>query len=140
MPSNAAGCHGRPPVVAYPQLLHRPLPFLPHGEFELFQLDRVCSYLSQFTWLRTVGKTGQIYIGGHHQAYSVGRSHAGKTVFIRFDPLDLHLVFYLDLQLLHEIQRRPLRNLTFSALSGLDSPTTPSFPIQLPLPFPLPGG
>ena len=142
--SRAEGCAGRTPIEAHPELCDPRRPFLPEHELACFDLRRVDVFLSTFTWTRIVGKTGQICLGGHHEYYCVGRAYARQEVLIRFDPTDRHFVFYQstagqgsqDIQEdteLHEIGRRPARNLEIEDLTGL-IPWSPGLvPQQLPL-------
>ena len=140
LPSQAHGCHGLPPIVAHPQLLQQPRPYQPHLEWALFQQQRVALYLAQFSWLRTVGKNGQICIGGHHQYYSVGRTYTGQHVLVTFDPNDRHFVFSLENQPSQEIARRPARNLSTEHIIGFHDSSLSLVPQQLPLPFLLEDG
>ena len=117
LPSRAAGCRGRPPVTAHPELLQPRRPFQPEHELALFDLKRVDAYLAGCTWQRKVGKTGQIEVG--RQRYSVGRAHARRSVLIRFDPADRHFVFYDDDDPEVEIRRRPAKRLDVTDLTGL---------------------
>jgi hypothetical protein len=88
LPSRAAGCHGRPPVQAHPELLQPRRPFQSDHELVTFDLARVDAFLAASTWERQVSTTGQICLGGHHHYYSVGRAFAGQRVRVRFDPAD----------------------------------------------------
>jgi hypothetical protein len=141
LPSRAEGCAGRTPIEAHPELMDPRHPFRAEHELALFDLKRVDAFLSTFTWTRKVGKTGQIYIGGQHQAYSVGRDYARQEVLVRFDPTDRHFVFYLhqsergELEELQEIGRRPARNLEVEDLTGLALWPDGLVPQQLPLPL-----
>ncbi len=117
LPSRAADCRGRPPVVAHPEVLHPRRPFCPEHELALFDLKRVDAYMSTFSWQRKVGKTGQITLGGRHQYYSVGRAYARQQVLVRFDSTDRHFVFYSVGDEM-EIGRRPARNLDVADLTG----------------------
>jgi len=134
LPSRAKGCAGQPPVVAHPDLLQPTgRPYRPEHELALFDLQRVDSYLATLTWQRTVGKNGQVCIGGYHCYYSVGRAYAGGDVLVRFDPTDRHFVFYQPEQPEHEIGRCPARGLDVESLTGL-TPGSPSYvPQQLEL-------
>jgi len=135
LPSRAEGCAGRPPILAHPELLQPRHPFQPEHELALFDLARVDAYLAAFTWERTVGKTGQITLGGQHAYYSVGRPWAGHSVRVRFDPADRHFVFY-DVQAPEqEIGRRPARGLEVTDLTGLEMWPVGLGPQQLPLPL-----
>jgi len=141
LPSRAEECAGRTPLETHPELLEPRRPFRAEHELALFDLKRVDTFLSTFTWTRKVGKTGQICIGGHHQYYSVGRVYAQQEVVVRFDPADRHFVFYLpdseqdDLEELQEIGRRPARNLEVEDLTGLATWPVGLVPQQLPLPL-----
>ena len=48
-----------------------------------FKLDRVIAFLAQGHWVRRVSKTGQFTLYKHR--YSVGRSHAGTSVWVQLD-------------------------------------------------------
>jgi transposase InsO family protein len=141
--SRAEGCAGRTPVQAHPELLTPRHPFRAEHELALFDLQRVDAFLSTFTWTRKVGKTGQIYLGGQHERYSVGRAYARQVVLVRFDPTDRHFVFYLpdseqedlDQETRREIGRRPARNLEVEDLTGLATWPAGLVPQQLPLPL-----
>jgi len=133
LPSRAEGCAGHPPVTSHPELLAGARPFEREHEHARFDLGRVDAYLTQFTWQRKVGKTGQICIGGHHCYYGVGRAYARQYVLIRFDPTDRHYVFHGIKEPEQEIGRRPARGLGVSDLTGL-MPRSPDYiPQQLPL-------
>ena len=141
LPSRAEGCAGRAPLEAHPQLLEPRHPFRAQHELALFDLQRVDTFLSTFTWTRKVGQTGQIGIGGRHTYYSAGRAYAGQEIAVRFDPADRHFVFYipkpekdkLDQEELQEIGRRPARNLEVEDLTGLATWPAGLVPQQLPL-------
>jgi hypothetical protein len=83
-PSRARGCNGQPPLVAHPELLVPRRPYRPEWELDLFDLKRVDTYLATQTWIRKVSPSGQVSLGG--QRYGLGRTWAGQTVSIRFDP------------------------------------------------------
>ena len=129
--SRAAGCCGRPPVVAHPEVLLPRRPFCSEHELALFDLNQVDAHLSTFSWERKVGKTGQITLGGRHQRYSVGRAYARQQVLVRFDPADRHFVFYTVDEV--EIGRRPARNLDLADLTGFAPWPTGLGHQQLPL-------
>ena len=133
--SRAEGCLGQPPILAHPELLQAPRPFQPEHELALFNLQAVDDYLATFTWQRKVGKTGQVTIGGQHRYYSVGRSFARRTVWVRFDPGDRHFVFFDTEELTSEIGRRPARNLDVQDLTGLAGWPLGLGPQQLSLPL-----
>lgn len=133
LPSQAAGCAGRPPVAAHPELLQPQRLFALEQELATFDLKRVDAYLAGCLWQRTVGHTGQICIGGWHQYYSVGRTYAGHQVMVCFDPTDRNFVFFEAQAPYAEIGRPPARNLTTSDLTGLSDPESAIGPQQLAL-------
>lgn len=133
--SRAAGCQGRAPIVAQPELLQPRHPFRPEQELAQFDLQRVDALLAKQQWSRKVGQTGQISIGGQHQYYAVGRAYAHQLVLVRFDPADRHFVFYHPDQPETEIGRQPARNLEVEDLTGLATWPEGLLPQQLPLPF-----
>lgn len=90
-PSRAKGCHGKPPLVAHPELLVPRRPYRPEWELELFDLKRVDDYLAKQTWIRTVSQVGQVSLGSHR--YGLGIAWAGQTVTVHFDPEQRQLVF-----------------------------------------------
>lgn len=143
LPSRAEGCAGRTPIQAHPELRQPECSFRPEHELAVFDLRRVDTFLSTFTWTRKVGKTGQICIGGQHEYYSVGRAYARQEVIVRFDPADRHFVFYpadpeendQGQENLGEISRRPARNLEVEDLTGLATWPDGLVPQQLALPL-----
>jgi transposase InsO family protein len=140
LPSQAAGCQGRPPVVAHPEILQPTRRYQSEHEAAMFDLQRVDQYLATFLWERLVSKSGQITLGGSHQYYTVGRAYARQSVLVRFDPTDRHFVFYHPDTPQTKIRRRPARGLDAATLQG-----TASWPDglgiqQLPLPLLIPEG
>lgn len=132
LPSRAKDCAGRQPIVAYPDLLCSPRPYQLEQEMALFDLERVHNFLASFQWIRKVGQTGQIQIGGRQNRYSVGRRYAQQQVAIRFAPTDRHFVFALVDDPEIEIKRHAY-NVTVEELIGLSDPEVVLVPQQLPL-------
>lgn len=132
--SRAAGCHGRPPVLAHPELLQPRRPY-EGDERRVFDLARVDQYLATLQWKRRVGKTGQVSLGGQHEYYSVGHQYARQEVLVRFDPADRHFVFFASADPTQELGRQPARRLDVEALTGLY--VTCAQPSQLSLPLEL---
>jgi hypothetical protein len=116
LPSRAKHCNGRPPIQAHPALLDPQRPYHSALEDDLFDMARIDTFLAQLTWLRKVGKTGQIYL--HDKAYSIGRKHARQQVQVRFDPTDRHFVISLPDDPDVVIARRPIRGLQRAELIG----------------------
>ena len=75
--------HGQSRLQAYPDLCQNPRPYSRSQEPELWQLERVDTWLSQAVWLRRVDKVGRISF--FSIAYSIGRAYAGHDVLIHFD-------------------------------------------------------
>ncbi len=135
LPSRAAGCAGRPPVVAHPQLLHPRRPFQPEQELALFDLTRVDTYLAALTWRRIVDTNGCVQLGGKHGRYSVGRSYARREIEVRFEPSDRHFVFYEVNASDNAIKHLPAKGLDVGDLTGLAIWPTGLGSQQLPLPL-----
>lgn len=135
LPSRAKECAGRPPIVAYPELLQPRRPFQPEHELAHFDLRRVDAYLAESSWVRKVGKYGQITLGGQRKKYSVGRRYARRHVLVRFDPTDRHFVFYDADDPDAELGRKPAKHLDVSDLTGLATWPEGLGLQQLPLPL-----
>jgi transposase len=74
----------RAPLHAYPQAGHSGRDYHPDQEAEMLDLDRVHAYLAQQRWFRHVSTQGQFSLGA--QRYGLGKTFAGQTVEITFDP------------------------------------------------------
>ena len=136
LPSRAAGCAGKTPIQAHPDLLQPRRAFCAQEELAHFDLQKVDGYLATFTWQRTVSQTGQICIGGSHHYYTVGRTYARSQVLVRFDPTDRHFVFYDPKIPEKSIGRRPTRHLAVTDITGYATFPQGLLPQQLWLPFP----
>lgn len=86
LPSRHPGCERRPPARAFPTLNTPRRPYTPDREADLFDLDRVDAYLSQWEWRRTVDVTGKISLADRNHV--VGKAYHGQMVKVRFDPLE----------------------------------------------------
>jgi len=140
LPSRAEGCHGKPPLVAHPELLQAPRPFRPEHELSLFDLKRVDAYLAAYTWHRKVNPAGQVAIG--KRRYLLGRLYKGRQVDVTFDARDRHFVF-TDPELPEaeqELGRCRARGLETEDLTGLARWPASLGPQQLPLPLPMSEG
>lgn len=135
LPSRAAGCAGKSPMQAHPELLQPRRSFRAQEELACFDIQQVDAYLATFTWRRKVSHTGQICIGGSHPYYTVARAYAYSEVFVRFDPADRHFVFYATHTPEPELGRRPARHLEIEDLTGLITFPQGLLPQQLPLPL-----
>ncbi len=81
-PSQAAHCHGLPPLVVFPTATTTGRPYHPALEWEMFDLKRVDAFLAQFVWTRKVACNGTVHIA--NQRYILGREWKGQFVSIRF--------------------------------------------------------
>jgi hypothetical protein len=134
LPSQAAGCSGKPPVSAHPELLEPPRPYQASLEINQFDLQLMDHYLASFKWVHRVSPYGQVSIGPHRARYTVSRAHAGQEVEVRFDPLDRHLVFSILGQPELVIRRCPAKGLDVPDLTGYDCWPVGPGPQQLLLP------
>jgi hypothetical protein len=129
LPSHAHDCHGLPPLQAHPDLLVPKRLYSPQTELSLCDWEQVKTYLSSRSWKRVVGKSGQVWLGGH--TYSLNRRDAGKIVLIRFDPSSNEMVFCNPKDVESEIRRLPAQGLS---LNEILNPNTLAGTQQLPLP------
>jgi transposase InsO family protein len=81
-PSQAAHCHGFPPLSVFPAARTTGRPYHPDLEWDLFDLHRVDSFLAQFVWTRKVAENGAVYLAGYR--YGLGRAWKGQSVSVRF--------------------------------------------------------
>jgi len=75
---------GQSRAAAYPSLYSNPRGYLEAEELAQWDLRRIQAHLAQGRWARTVSKVGQITL--YNRAYSVGRAHAGRQVWVGYDP------------------------------------------------------
>jgi len=83
-PSQAAHCHGSPPLSVFPTARTTGRPYHPDLEWEMFDLKRVDAFLAQFVWTRKVSKNGVVHITDDY--YILGCAWKGQSVSIRFLP------------------------------------------------------
>jgi transposase InsO family protein len=86
LPSRNPHCQNLPPLVACPGLSVPRRRYTPAIEPDLFDLQRVYHYLSQWDWQRKVDCNGQISLADIN--YFVGRAYSGQVVQVRFDALN----------------------------------------------------
>ena len=78
------GADGKTRIERYPELRSNPRTYRREKEEEIWSLEEVDRRLANWRTLRRwVGKTGQITL--YNRAYSVGREHAGKEVWVKWD-------------------------------------------------------
>ena len=131
-PARAGSCHGEPPLQKHPQAQHSGRPFHPDAEWELFHLERVDAYLAEQTWTRRANENGQVSL--NHVLYYLGKSYAGQTVSIRFNPKNRHFIFSTADG--HFIKEFPAQKLEKMDIIGrMPVSLRPKQQIQLPLPF-----
>lgn len=80
LPSRGGGCHGQPPLTAYPQALQPRRRYSRAQEAELFDMQGVYDYLASQEWWRRVSAGGQVSLGG--KRYQVGMAYAEQEVRI----------------------------------------------------------
>lgn len=139
LPSQAHGCHGRPPLIAHPEALSPPRPYRRDHEVQLFDIRKVDAFLSTLTWQRQVTVNGTVQLGGQANRYSVGRAYAQQTVTVYFDAADRHFSFYNAAEPPTLLRRLPAKHLTAAELTGLTVGCASLGPQQLTLPYILEG-
>lgn len=133
-PSEAAHCHGHPPLSVFPTARSTGKPYHPDLEWDLFDLSRVDAFLAERVWTRKVAKNGTVHLGDHY--YILGANWIAQFVSIRFLPETRSFRFQTKDGLL--ILNLPAQGLEKDHLIG-------SIPANFPLPaglqlfLPLPG-
>ena len=118
---------------AYPQAMHSGRSYRPEWEEELLSLEKVCSYLAQGRWFRSIRSNGFFGLGGYH--YYLGKHFAQRSVAIRFDSEGMALICQPEGS--EETLRLPAQGLTKAELMG-ELAALQALPIyQLALPFSL---
>lgn len=84
LPSRNPKCKNQPPMVALPELKHSTRYFDPQKETQIFDMNKVYQYLSQWTWKRQIDTHGRISLGGNQRAIS--KDHIGQIVKVLFVP------------------------------------------------------
>lgn len=103
-------------LAACPDLAAAARPYDPRDEAARWDLRRVAAHLAEGLWPRRVDKVGRITL--YHRPFSVGRAHAGRTVYVGFDPHDLAWV--VRDQAGAELRRRPADEITPDRIRALD--------------------
>ncbi len=121
------------PLEAYPQAIHSGRSYQPEWEEELLSLEKVCGYLAQEKWFRSIRSNGFFSLGGYQ--YYLGKHFAQRSVAIRFDPESMALVCQPEGS--EETIRLPAQGITKAELMG-ELAALQALPIyQLALPFSL---
>lgn len=76
----------------YPQLLECPRPYQTAQEDQLWSLQRVYHALALGAWPRKVDASGRISL--YNRNYTVSRTYAGQTLWIRFHPTTAEWLCY----------------------------------------------
>jgi hypothetical protein len=83
-PSEAAHCHGLPPLSVFPTAYSTGRPYHPNLEWDMLDLNRVDAFLTERIWTRKVAINGTVHLGDHY--YILGRIWKSQPVSIRFLP------------------------------------------------------
>jgi len=81
---------GKPPLEAYPGAIHSGRSYRPEWEEEVLSLEKVCTYLAQGRWFRSIRSNGFFGFGGYR--YYIGKCFAQSSVAVRFDPDAIALI------------------------------------------------
>jgi len=106
---------GRSRLEVYPQLRHSGRPYTRAWEKQHWNLDRVLAHLTEYVVTRRVDKTGQVSL--YNRNHYVGTLHAGKTVYVLFDPQQHEWIFADEQQ--HELRRKPASYLNRESIIDL---------------------
>jgi transposase InsO family protein len=90
-PSQAGRCHGQPPLTAHPSARLKRRPYQQEQEAQLFSLQRVDQYLTQFRWQRRADQVGKVSLAD--QDYYLGRAQQGRVFDVVFDAAERTFVF-----------------------------------------------
>lgn len=121
------------PLEAYPHAIHSRRSYRPEWEEELLSLEKVCSYLAQGRWFRSIRSNGCFDLGGYR--YYLGKHFAQRSVAIRFDPDAMALICQPEGS--EDTSQVPIQGITKAELMG-ELAGLQALPIyQLALPFSL---
>ena len=121
------------PLEAYPAAMHSGRFYRPEWEEEFLALEKVCNYLAQGRWFRSVGSNGVFHLGAYH--YYLGKRFAHRSVVITFDPGTLALICQPEGS--EDTHQVPIQGIAKAELMG-ELAVLQALPIyQLALPFSL---
>jgi hypothetical protein len=83
-PSQAADCHGLPPLLTHPEAVYSGRPYQLQSEWETFNLELVDAYLTNLRWVRHADRNGTVFLG--NAPYYLGKDNRQQAVHIRFLP------------------------------------------------------
>src|SRR5437667_10433083 len=72
------------PLEAYPQAIHSGRTYRLEWEEEFLSLEKVCAYLAEGRWFRSIRSNGYFSLGSFE--YYIGKQFARRCIEIRFDP------------------------------------------------------
>jgi hypothetical protein len=99
----------------FPELRHSRRPYTKAWEKANWNLDQAMAHLTEYTVTRRVDKTGQVSM--YNRNLYVGVMHAGKTVFLMYDPEQREWVIADSDQ--NELRRKPAPYLTRESILTL---------------------
>jgi len=106
---------GQTRAQRYPSLFANPRRYMLEQESEIWSMQAIVDYLSQFHFQRKVEKAGQITLFAN--TYGVGRAYARQTVEITLDVDSQEWVIHSEFG--QEIRRHPNRELTYETIAQL---------------------
>jgi transposase InsO family protein len=121
------------PLEAYPHAIHSGRTYRPEWEEELLAIEKVCAYLVQGRWFRSIHSNGFFGLGGYR--YYLSKSFAQRSVAICFDPDGMALICLPEGS--EETIRLPSQGLTKAELMGELAALQALPNYQLALPFSL---
>lgn len=81
-PSQAAHCHGLPPLLVFPTACSTGRPYHQDLEWEMLDLKRVDAFLAQFVWTRKVASNGTVHIADNY--YILGSPWKAQSLSVRY--------------------------------------------------------
>jgi hypothetical protein len=84
LPSRAKACRGQIPLLAHPEAQTPRRPYCPECEAQLFEMQRVYTYLGRGRWVRHASTHGQLSFAD--LIWNAGRSYEGQKVVVTFTP------------------------------------------------------
>jgi hypothetical protein len=123
----------KPPLEAYPGAIRSGGSYRSEWEEEFLALEKVCSYLAQGRWFRSVGSNRVFHLGAYY-CY-LGKRFAHRSVAITFDPGTMALICQPEGS--EDTLEVPIQGITKAELMG-ELAVLQALPIyQLALPFSL---
>jgi hypothetical protein len=106
---------GRSRLEAFPRLAHSGRAYSPAWERAHWSLAAVASHLAGYAVPRRVGQSGAVSV--YNRSHYVGKSHAGKTVHVMFDPDAIEWIFADEKG--QQLRSRPATEISRKAIIGL---------------------